>query len=164
MNKDGKNIAIASLLILVLFMSIGYAALAQTLNLNSTATISGKWDIEITNITASSTTGTADGGTPSFTASQATFDPTLYKPGDSVTYTITVKNMGNIDAKFDSMKLTETAGGSPAIIYTNTEPGASLTAGSETTFTVTATYDSSYTDIPSITTKTITGTVEYVQA
>lgn len=164
MNKDGKNIAIASLLVLVLFMSIGYAAFAQTLNLNSTATISGKWDIEITNISATSTTGTAEAGTPSFTATQATFDPTLYKPGDSVTYTITVRNKGNIDASFQSMKLTETAGGSPAILYTNTEPGASLTPGSETTFTVTATYDANYTEIPSITTKTITGTIEYVQA
>lgn len=164
MKKDGRNILIASLLAIVLFMSIGYAAFAQTLNLNSTATISGEWDIEITGITASSVTGNAKGGTPTYTSTSATFNPTLLQPGDTVTYTITVENKGNIDAKFSSMNLTKTAGGSPAIIYSSTDPSSELAAGASTTFTVTATYDSTVTEVPDIKTKSITGTVEYVQA
>ncbi len=162
--KNGKNILIAGLLVAIMVMSVGYAAFASQLNLNGTTTIDGEWDVEITAIKASNVTGDAVAGTPSYTASTATFNATLKKPGDAITYTVTVENKGNIDAKLNDTVFTEGANGSPAIVYTHTDPAATLAAGDSTTFTVTTTYDASYTETPAITTKTITGLIEYVQA
>ena len=55
--KDGRNIIIAALLVAVLTMSIGYAAFATTLNINGNAEITGTWDVKITGIEATKTTG-----------------------------------------------------------------------------------------------------------
>lgn len=165
MKKSGKNLVIVAVLLAVLCLGIGYAAFATELNLNeSTATIQGDWLIEITNIEATTIVGTADAGTPSFTDTTATFDALLNAPGDSVTYTVTVENKGSIDAKLDSAVFTpDNEMGSPAIIYTYENPASSLAAGATTTFTVTATYDESVTEVPDVKTKTITGTINYIQ-
>lgn len=99
--KYANTIIIGSLLIILLVMSVGYAAFATQLQLNGTATIQGDWDVEITKIEATNIVGTAEAGTP-----------------------------------------------------TNTK----------TTATVTATYDSSVSEVPQITSKTITGLFNYAQA
>lgn len=162
--KDSKNVIIATLLAIVLVMSVGYAAFATQLTLNGNAEIVGEWNVEITKIEATNVVGTADAGDPSFTKTSATFDADLYKPGDAVTYTVTVENKGSIDAVLDAATFTEQADGSPAIIYTTTDPSQELAAGATTTFTVTATYDSTVTTLPEITSKSITGVIEYEQA
>ena len=165
MKKSGKNLVIVALLLLVVGATVAYAAFATELKLNeSTATIKGDWLIEITNIEATTVTGTAEEGTPTFTETTATFDALLNAPGDSVTYTVTVENKGSIDATLDSAVFTpDDENGSPAIIYTTTNPAATLAAGATTTFTVTATYDESITEVPDVKTKTITGTINYIQ-
>lgn len=162
--KDGRNIIIAALLVAVLVMSVGYASFASQLTLNGTAEIVGEWNVEITNIEATEVVGEAVAGSPTYTKSSATFDADLKQPGDSVTYTVTVKNSGSIDAVLDSATFTEQTDGSTAIIYTTSDPSATLAAGAETTFTVTATYDSTVTEVPTVTSKTITGVIDYVQA
>lgn len=165
--KDKKNILIGALLFTIVVMAVGYAAFAQTLTINGNAKISGEWDVEITGIT-SSKVGTADAGTPTFTAATATFDASLAKPGDSVTYTVTVENKGNIDAKLSDITLSPqaTPDGSDAILYTiESQPskGDVLAAGDTTTVEIKATYDPTSTSIPSVKTRTFTGTLEYVQ-
>ena len=50
MNRKIKNILLLILLLVVLGMTIGYAALAQLLSINGTANITASWDIKITNI------------------------------------------------------------------------------------------------------------------
>lgn len=177
--KDKKNILIGALLFTIIVMAVGYAAFAQTLNINGSATIGGEWQVEIVGI-ESEVSGTADAGTPTHTTTTATFDATLMKPGDSATYTITVQNKGTIDAKLDSITLTpqtttaEGGEGSDAIIYEIIDqPNASdvlkgksdaIPAGETTTVTVKATYDPETTEIPTVKTRTFTGTLEYVQA
>ena len=165
MKKSGKNLVVVAIVLALVVVATAYAAFATELNLNeSTATIQGDWLIEITNIEATTVVGTADAGTPSFTDTTATFDALLNAPGDSVTYTVTIENKGSIDAKLDSAVFTpDNEMGSPAIIYTYENPAASLAAGATTTFTVTATYDESVTEVPDVKTKTITGTINYVQ-
>lgn len=162
--KYANTIIIGSLLIILLVMSVGYAAFATQLQLNGTATIQGEWDVEITKIEATNIVGTAEAGTPANTKTTATFDATLKAPGDAVTYTVTIENKGTIDAKLDNATYTEQTDGSPAIIYTTTNPGQTLAAGEKTTATVTATYDSSVSEVPQITSKTITGLFNYAQA
>lgn len=80
--KYANTIIIGSLLIILLVMSVGYAAFATQLQLNGTATIQGEWDVEITKIEATNIVGTAEAGTPANTKTTATFDATLKAPGD----------------------------------------------------------------------------------
>ena len=49
--KDRKNILIVALLIAIVAMSVGYAALAQQLTINGTANISASCDVKIKEIT-----------------------------------------------------------------------------------------------------------------
>ncbi len=166
--KDKKNVLIAALIAAVVFMAVGYAAFATTLNINGKATIDSNWDVEITGITSTHTGTASDKTAPTFTKTTATFDSTLVAPVDSSEYTITVENKGNIDAKLDSYTLTSEDGDtqSPAIAYTKvSQPaeGSTLAAGESTTFVVKATYDSSITEVPSVKSRTVTGTISYVQ-
>lgn len=168
MNK-GRNIIIAALLIAIAGLAAAYASFATQLQItNSKATIAGNWNVEITNIEATSVTGTATSkeGTPTFTSTTASFDANLVAPGDSITYTVTIQNKGTIPAKLNagSPVFTEQPDGSPAIVYTTTNPGATLAAGETTTFTVTATYDANTTVVPEVKTKSFTATIDYVQS
>ena len=84
MKTKNKNLLLVILLIAVVGMAIGYAALSQQLVINGTANITTEWDVHIKNITASAgnaTTGAQDKTQPSFTATSATFDVDLAYPG-----------------------------------------------------------------------------------
>lgn len=158
------NVIVIALLLLICAMAVGYAAFATQLTINGNAEIiSGQWNVQITKIEATSINGTAVAGTPTHTTTTATFNAQLVKPGDSVTYTVTVENKGTIAAVLDSATFTPQENGSPAIIYTTTDPAQELAAGGTTTFTVTATFDPSVTAEPEVKTKSITGVIEYVQ-
>lgn len=162
--KNTKIIIIVTLIIVLLAMAVGYSAFSTQLSLNGSAEIVGVWDVKITNISVQSASKTSDPGSPQFTNTTATFDAKLEKPTDTITYLITIKNEGTTDAKLNSITLTaDEEHGSPAIIYSNTTPANELKAGQETSFTVSVSYDEDYLEVPSITTKTITGVIEYVQ-
>ena len=162
--KNNKNIIIGALIIVIALMAVGYATFATQLTIRGTAEITGVWNVKITNIEAQEVSEGADSGSPQYTNTSVTFDSKLSKPGDTITYVVTIKNEGTIDATLQGVTFTpDEINGSPAIIYTNTEPKESLSAGEETTFNIKVLYDPETTEIPSIKTKTITGIVEYVQ-
>ena len=166
--KDKKNVLICALLLTIMVMAVGYAAFRQTLTIDGTATIAGEWQVEITGIT-SELEGTAKNktDTPTFTTTTATFDVELVKPGDSATYTITVTNNGSIDAKLNSITLTPQEDGSSAITYEVVkEPAKDSVLAVDGTHEVIikVTYDEDTEEIPEVTTKKITGVLEYVQA
>ena len=160
--KNTKNIIIITLLIVILAMVVGYSAFATQLTLNGTAEITGVWDVKIINIEAESISEGCDPGDPQYTNTSAKFDAKLKKPGDSITYVITIENAGNIDAKLGRTDFSSDTG-SPAIIYETTEPDSILTSGNQTTLSIKVEYDSKCTEVPSVKTKTITGIIEYVQ-
>ena len=162
--NNSKGLFVVGLLAIILVMSVGYATFTTDLKINGSAEITGEWDVQIIGIEATTVNGSASAGTPTFNATSATFDADLVKPGDSVTYTVTIENKGSIAATLAGTTFTEQLDGSPAIIYSHTEPAKSLEAGAKTTMTVTATYDESYETIPEVTSKTITGLVQYTQA
>ena len=162
--KNTKNIIIMTLLIVIVIMAVGYCAFATQLTINGTAEIIGEWDVRITGIKAQSVSGGAEAGTPTFTVTSATFDAKLSTPGDKIVYEITIENAGTINATLKGATFTaDEENGSPAIKYETTEPAQTLNSGETTTFTVTVMYDETIQQVPEVTTKTITGIIEYIQ-
>ncbi len=161
--KSSKNIIIVALLLVILTMAVGYSAFATQLTVNGTAEIIGVWDVKIINIATQEFSEGCDPGDPQYTNTSITFNSKLVKPGDSITYEVTIENAGTIDAKLDNIIFQEQSDGSPAINYVTTEVAHELKAGEQTTFTVKVEYIKDTTEVPSVKTRTITGIVEYVQ-
>ncbi len=156
-----KIVIIIPFILAILFMSIGYSLLETNLAIKGYATIYGDWNVSITNIKTAYESDGCYAGSPTFTNLSANFDAYLMKPGDYITYEITISNKGTIAAKLESIDFDFS--GSDAIIITNTEPKDILYGGESTVFSVTITYDEDATEIPSVKTKNITGTIKYVQ-
>lgn len=170
MRTKNKNVLLVILLIAVMGMAVGYAALSQQLVINGTANITTEWDVHIKSITSSSnnsSTGAKDKSTPSFTATSATFDVDLAYPGASASYIVTVENSGTINAMIDEVTGIESANTQEptAIKYSiNAVSKDELLAGTEKEYVVTVKWDESATQIPNTKTKTATITLNYVQA
>ncbi len=100
MSKRKKNnIIIGSLLAVVLLMAVGYAAFSSVLNISGTGSITSSWNIKITNVEVSNIVGDAsDGEGTTFEDLTATINSNLVSPGDSITYDVTVRNDGSLDA------------------------------------------------------------------
>ena len=135
--RKKKDILIVAMVFSLCIMAVAYATLSQKLEVSGVATTKGEWQVEITGIEATATQGQGVSESANSNLTTATFAASLYQPGDSVTYTVTV------DAKLDSINSTATpeAGtdDNPYIIYTyeGISSGSVLAAGEETTFTVT---------------------------
>ena len=140
--KEKKNILIGGLLVAIIAMAVGYAALAQQLTINGTAQVSSTWDVKFTNITegtASNSTGaasTATNKTPAVISggTTATFDVAFQTPGDTMEYDITVTNNGSLDAKLANVVTTVTDGSdSPVSITEANGINYEITYGSSNT-------------------------------
>ena len=128
--RKSKGIIIGVLCAVIVFMSIGFAALSSQLKINGNATISDTWNVQITNIEKKEgSTGVNETSQPTFTATTANFNVSLKEPGDYAIYTVTVKNTGSLDAVLTQITENEGEGGSAAIKYTVT-PGAGSEQGS----------------------------------
>jgi len=164
--RKKRNIIIGSLCTVLLLMVVGYAAFSTALNINGTSSISSNWDIKITKIETQNIIGEASNaeeptGVDTLTA---TFKTNLVSPGDSISYKITVSNLGNLDAKLEKINVTDS--NNPAIKFETSglEEGTVLSAGGTADLTVTVTYDSNVTSQPENTKGTISVTLDYVQA
>ncbi len=99
--KEKKNYVIIAILLLVVGISIGYAALSATLNITGNTTIGkSSWDVHFENLQV--TTGSVEATTEAAVDGQKTninYTVTLEKPGDFYEFTVDVKNGGTIPAK-----------------------------------------------------------------
>ncbi len=175
---NNKNILIGGLLAVILVMAVGYAVFSTTLTVNGTANITSSWNVGYDTTKTSgtgviTTTGTASAGTITYDSAQAaTIAPSLVAPGDSVTYTLTVKNTGSLAATLGTPTITNPTGctvsgltctsTSGNIKFTVTAPASSSLAASTgtTTFTVKAEYVNK--TVSSATTESATITVNLV--
>lgn len=191
MEARHKNALIVALVAVILVMAIGYAAFAQTLTINGNATVSDvteNWNVHydttkttgagVVDATMGSGGTTAPTGTVSYdgTGQTATVKATLNQPGDTVKFTLTIKNDGTINAALGTPVVAPTSGsdedsGNPLvvkqgnIIFTVTAPVASTIAGgSETTMTVTATFDTNAESVGTVTESGITVTTTATQS
>ena len=166
-NTKGRNLVIGVLLAAVVIMAVGYAALAQTLQINGTATISSNWDVAITDITEGTPTGGAANRTPaSHTGTTATFDVTLNQPGDTMTYVVTVHNGGTLNAKLTGLTVTPEESEVEGIYFdvTGVEQNVTtLDAGEDNQITVVVGWRQTGTDMPEELSQTLTVSLTYEQ-
>lgn len=123
-------------------MAIAFAAFSTTLNITGTASIDSNWKIKINNVVTEVVKGKAQNeSTPIVTDTSVTFKTLLYIPSDSIKYKVTVVNEGSIDAKLDSIEMTDSK--NPAINFdlTNINENSVLKAGDSTDFNVIVTYN-----------------------
>ena len=105
MRKGKKRIVL--LLILVVGISIGYAALANTIKINGTSVVKGaNWNIYWDNVNVDS--GSVSGAnvittptTSGTTTTEVEFSVVLPEPGDYYEFTIDAVNAGSIDAMIE---------------------------------------------------------------
>ena len=85
-------------------MGIGYAAFNTELKISGTSKVTSNWDIEITNVTPGTPTGSAENTVaPKWDALTASMEADLYEKGDAMEYDVTIENKGTIDAKLNDV-------------------------------------------------------------
>lgn len=183
MNKKTRNIIIIVAILLVVGMTVAYAAISQTLTIDGTARVTGNVGVIITNIseTGSFTSEGHDTKATSFTNTTATFDATLSEPGETATYIVTVQNKGNVEAMLKKTNykvgasaetavavnsLDEVNSADPsAITFTVTGPTTNpLPVDATATYTVVAKWDSSATSLDPTSVKTMVMELVYEQS
>lgn len=166
MEDSHKSSLILILLAVVVVMAIGYAAFTQALNIEGSAHITSKWDVHIEEIAVANeiNRGKNISATVSEDKLSADMQTELIMPGSSVTYNITVKNSGTLDAKLSVLNFNDS--NNEAIIFSHSGIAINdeIKSNQTQTFSVTVTFDPNYTHYPEVNTSTLTMTLSYVQA
>ena len=161
--RNKKIISIA-LCITAVFMAVGYAIFATNLRINGSVGITGKWLVHFTSITTGEkTTGASNNTDPTASGTTATMDANLELPGDSITYTLTLANDGNVNAIIGNVNAK--AEGSNAIVFSidGIKKGDKLAIGDSKTITIKIEYDENFTSQPEETSKILTVDIDCVQ-
>ena len=106
-NRTQRNYIIAGLCMILVIMGVGYAAFSSQLKISGTSSISGSFNIQITNIetmlpSESGGSGIPDGyniSEPTYTPTSATFSAGFELPGSEIDYVVEVSNLGSIDGQ-----------------------------------------------------------------
>lgn len=126
MEKDRgtRTLAVVALLIAVVGMTIGFAAFSTTLRIEGTGQVKGsKFSIIFADLGDAVTVGTAKevtGGKPSIQTGNtliSNYQVELMTPGDSISYTFKIKNVGTYDAKISAITMAGREGG-PEFTFT----------------------------------------------
>ncbi len=118
MNRDRhtKFLAVIAIVLAVGGLSIGFAALSQTLTIDGTADVQAQnWDIHFENLSAVNDYGTTATVVTAPTIDAETthigdFAVNLNAPGDKFSYTFDIVNDGSIDATLSTMTLPTSLG------------------------------------------------------
>lgn len=143
--KRINTIAICGLIVVVVAMTVGFAALSQRLDVSGTATVksaASSWNVYFSNVSTDEKTGSASWTTaPAIStdssntgsSNKITFACELAAPGDSCTVTATIKNGGTTSAKYTgyTFKVDST---------TQTGTSATLSSGAVVTITPQSTW------------------------
>ena len=107
-----KALVVVVLLIVVAGLTVAFAALSATLNINGTAYLdAAKWGIKFENLSSPTKIGSATTtGTAKIEETKAAeitgMNVSLSIPGDKVVYTVDLVNKGTINAKIDNIEKT----------------------------------------------------------
>ena len=135
-----NNLIILILCLCAIAISVGYASFSQGFNVTGNATVDSTWDVKISSITKTSSTGSAyEVESPTYTNNIARFNVGFLYKDDGITYNVSVKNNGTLYAKIDAVTLTTS--GSNAVAFSNTAVnGTCIAPGKTYTFVVAASY------------------------
>ena len=114
MEKERRTKALVIVVLLIVFMglTIAFAALSTTLNINGTAYLdAAKWGIRFENLSSPTRVGKATTtGTAKIEETKAAeitdMNVSLSIPGDKIVYTVDLVNKGTINAKIDNIEKT----------------------------------------------------------
>ena len=145
-----KTIVTATLMIVVFVMSLGYAALSQYMEIEGMAMIEKRWNVGIDDVTVSSTNGGV--GVKSYNTSipcvtAVSLDSTLPNLNSTVTYTIKLKNVGNVGGMLHSIDKIEDKNTNITYTISGVSVGTTIAAGGTVTATVTVRYKSGATSV-----------------
>ena len=99
-----RRTIITILVILLLTISMGYAALSTTLSINGSSRINNAtWNVFWSNVQVKSGSVTASTPTIDSSKTTVTYDVTLNNPGDFYEFTVDANNTGSIDAMIDTV-------------------------------------------------------------
>lgn len=107
-----KTLVVVVLLVVIAGLTVAFAALSTTLNINGTAYLdAAKWGIRFENLSSPTKIGSATTtGTAKIEETKAAeitgINVSLSTPGDKVTYTVDLVNKGTINAKIDNIEKT----------------------------------------------------------
>lgn len=157
-----KSYMLVLLVVLLLSIAIGYAALAQNLRIEGTANANGKFELVFQDASIGSSVG-ADDSTASISTDGRilSFNMNLKHPGAGGTILAKVKNTGDIDAKLNGMTFTGENDPDIAITPHGFVSGQVIKAGEYIDISIDVVWNQT-----SATAKTIsfTGTLVYEQA
>ena len=107
--KNTQLIVIGVLAFAVLFMSIGFAAYSQVLNINGMATVGSgsKWSVHFNPNTYQLGEGSVEENSKTISDNSISYNVTLTNPGDYYLFQIDVVNDGQINAVLDSIKMSD---------------------------------------------------------
>ena len=144
-NRKRRKLIIGSLLVLLLMITVGYAAFQTQLNISGSSKITSKWDVRITNVTTGTATGSAENvSTPTWTDLTAYMEANLYEKGDAMDYDVTISNRGTFDAKLDDIITTPSSSEAVIITYTGYTKGEMLAKGADKVVHVKIAYNPDY--------------------
>lgn len=162
MNRDRnfRMVAIIALCLAVVGLTIGYAALNQTLDIKNKTTLKGtRWSIKFDDTTLSTpqiTGSAAVVNAATISNTEITVDVSLTKPGDEIYYTFDVTNDGNIDAELGTaptlpdLTLATEKNVTYLLTYSNgteIQQGDDLDAGASRTLKLLVKYDEDATEV-----------------
>ncbi len=108
-----KALVVVVLLVVVAGLTVAFAALSATLNINGTAYLdAAKWGIRFENLSSPTKIGSANvTGTAKIEESKSAeitdMNVSLSIPGDKIVYTVDLVNKGTINAKIDNIERTQ---------------------------------------------------------
>ena len=105
MKKKNRSVYIVLIIVLLIGVTIGYAALNATLNINGRSNVSkNTWDLHFDNVVVNSDS-VGEVKTPTIENSTTVdFEVALNLPGEKYEFTVDVVNNGTIDAMIDSIE------------------------------------------------------------
>lgn len=165
MENKYKNMVIATLVAIIVIMGVGYGAFFETLTINGTTLVDATWDVHIEKLDVLNETKNGKSLSTSVSSPlYASFKASLAGSGSSVTYQVTLKNSGTLNAELSG--ITFDTGNNDVIVYSydGIKLSDKLSAGTSTNFTITVKYNDSYTGSFDGMTSDLTMHLNYVQA
>ena len=161
--RHKRNILLIGLISILLIMMVGYSAFSSKLEIKGSSMVTSKWDIEITDLQMKTKVGNAEDVNHTFDMLNANMEANFYLPGDTITYEVTVSNLGSLDAILDSIKINMDSQDVIQFKVDGIMSGDVLKQGESTKFDVIMTYNENITTQPDMESVNFEMNLNYLQ-